>query len=89
MFSLIGFLLISKYLYFILNSSPPSVSSSMVKGGVFEAFNIFNSVTRTSISPVFINEFLDFLSITVPLILITNSRPSFFADSIKLEEVLS
>ena len=79
----------SRYLYFILNSSPPSVSSSIVKGGVIEAFKIVNSVTKTSISPVLIKEFFDFLSMTDPLIFITNSLFSFLADSINSFDVLS
>ena len=79
----------SKYLYFILNSSPPSDSSSIVKGGVIEVFNIFNSRTSTSISPVLIRSFFEFLSITLPVILITNSLPKVFAKSITLEGVLS
>ena len=79
----------SKYLYFILNSSPPSDSSSIVKGGVIELFNIFNSDTSTSISPVLIRSFFEFLSITLPVILITNSLPKVFAKSITLEGVLS
>ena len=79
----------SKYRYFILNSSPPSDSSSIVKGGVIELFNIFNSDTSTSISPVLIRSFFEFLSITLPVILITNSLPKVFAKSITLEGVLS
>ena len=78
----------SKYLYFILSSSPPSDSFSIVNGGVRELFNTFNSETRTSTSPVSINEFLEALSITVPLILITNSRPRVLANSITSELVL-
>ena len=38
----ISSLLISKYLYFILSSSPPSVSFSIVNGGVLDLFKIFN-----------------------------------------------
>jgi hypothetical protein len=57
-------------------SSPPSVSSSIVKGGVKAAFNIVSSVTNISISPL--DEFvLDSRSITFPLTWITNSRPMF------------
>ena len=58
----------SKYLYFILMSSPPSVLSSIVKGGVIDAFKISNLETNTSTSPVSILLFLDSRSITVPVI---------------------
>ena len=72
----------SKYLYFILISSPPSVLSSIVKGGVTDAFKISNFETNTSIAPVDILEFLDSLSITIPVTCITNSLPKDFAFSI-------
>lgn len=60
-------------------SSPPSVSSSMVKGGVREGLSIANSSTMISISPVGRLGFLLDLSLTVPLAWMTNSRPSFRA----------
>ena len=60
------FLLISKYLYFILNSSPPSVLSSIVKGGVNDSFSTVSSETKISMSPVAILGFLEVLSITDP-----------------------
>src|SRR5690554_7493609 len=60
-FSRTGFLRISRYLYFIRRSSPPSVSSSIVKGGVFEVLRIVSSETNISISPVGIFGFLDCL----------------------------
>ena len=69
----------SKYRYFIRNSSPPSVWSSMVNGGTLEGFNMSKSDTLISISPVGIFLFLELRSITVPLTLITNSLPSFLA----------
>ena len=63
-------------------SSPPSVLSSIVNGGVIEAFKISNLETKTSMAPVGILEFLDSLSITVPVTCITNSLPKDFAFSI-------
>ena len=47
-------------------SSPPSVVSSIVKGGVSEALRIVTFETKISISPVGILGFLDSRSITVP-----------------------
>ncbi len=78
-FFLIHVLLRSRYLYFILKSSPPSVSSSIVKGGRTDGFITSNSFTSISISPVGIFLFLLLRSATIPLILMTNSRPSFLA----------
>ena len=69
----------SRYLYFILSSSPPSVSSSIVNGGVLERFKIVSLFTSISISPVKILLFLDCLSITKPFTCITNSRFNFLA----------
>ncbi len=63
------------------NSSPPSVLSSIVKGGNFDLFNMVNSLTNTSMSPVGILSFLDTRSITFPLTCTTNSRPKFLAFS--------
>ena len=60
------FLLISKYLYFILNSSPPSVLSSIVKGGVRDSLSTVSSETKISMSPVAILGFLEVLSIIDP-----------------------
>jgi hypothetical protein len=55
-------------------SSPPSVSSSIVKGGVNAAFKMWFG-NKISISPVAIFYFFASRSITVPL-LILNSLPS-------------
>ena len=77
---LIGDLLRSRYLYFILNSSPPSVLSSIVKGGTSDSFNISKVLTLISISPVIILSFFDCLSETTPSTLITNSLPKVFAE---------
>ena len=49
-------------------SSPPSVLSSIVKGGVKAEFSTFNSDTMISISPVGIFLFLLKRSLTVPTI---------------------
>ena len=84
-FSFTGFLLISKYLYFILSPSPPSVSFSIVKGGVFDEFRIVSSDTFISISPVGMFIFFELRSITSPLTWITNSLPSFLTFSHKSE----
>ena len=75
-FSFTGCLLISRYLYFILNSSPPSDTFSRVKGGTRDLFKIFILDTRISISPVLIFSLIFFLSITFPSTSITNSLPS-------------
>ena len=64
-------------------SSPPSVLSSMVKGGVCDSFKISNSVTSISISPVEIFKFLLLRSITFPVTFNTNSRPHLRACSHK------
>ena len=74
-FSFTLFRLKSKYLYFIRSSSPPSVSFSIVKGGVSEWFKMLNSETNISIPPEGIFRFLDSLSITKPLTWITSSLP--------------
>ena len=58
----------SKYLYFILSSSPPSVLFSIVKGGVVDSFKTSNELAKISMSPVLISGFLDSLSITFPSI---------------------
>src|SRR5690554_7216377 len=84
-----GFLRISRYLYFIRKSSPPSVSSSIVKGGVLDLFRIFKSETRISTSPVGMFGFFDSRSITVPVTWMTNSRPKCEAVSIISLEVRS
>ncbi len=68
----------SKYLYFILISSPPSVSSSIVNGGTSDLLRISSFSTLISILPVGILGFLDSRSITFPFTFITNSLPSFF-----------
>src|SRR5664280_1212350 len=74
-------LLRSRYRYFILSSSPPSVSSSIVKGGISLLLRILNASTSISISPVNIFRFLLILSLTFPLTCTTNSRPSLRACS--------
>ena len=56
-------------------SSPPSVSSCMVNGGVIDLLRMVNSVTSNSISPVGILLFLLLRSLTVPVTCKTNSRP--------------
>ena len=71
----------SRYLYFILNSSPPSDSFSRVNGGTRDLFKTLRFDTRISISPVLIFSLMFFLSITVPSISITNSLPSLVAAS--------
>ena len=68
-----GPLLKSKNLYFILSSSPPSVSSSIVNGGVFDSFRMVKVWTSISMSPVLSLGFLLVLSFTTPLIWITHS----------------
>ena len=79
----------SRYLYFIRSSSPPSVSSSMVKGGSTDSFKIVSFSTKISISPVGIFGFLEALSMTFPSTWMTNSRPKFLAFSKRSLEVLS
>ena len=74
-------LLISRYRYFNLNSSLPSVAFSIKKGGVSDSLSMFNSFTSISISPVGIFRFLLVRSMTTPFICITNSRPSLLARS--------
>ncbi|MBV6403264.1 MAG: hypothetical protein GFGODING_00001 [Flavobacteriales bacterium] len=61
------------------SSSPPSVSSSMVKGGVLAPFSTFSSVTISSTSPVGMLAFLLSRSFTVPVACTTHSRPSWRA----------
>src|SRR4030043_895508 len=75
------FLRRSRYLYFIRSSSPPSVSSSIVNGGISLRLRIFSSSTSISISPVGVLGFLLLRSFTFPAAWITNSRPSFLAFS--------
>ena len=77
-----GFRRMSRYLYFMRRSSPPSVSSSIVNGGSCAEFKTFNSETRISTSPVGMFGFFETLSITSPETWITNSRPNWEALSI-------
>ena len=70
------FLRRSRNLYFILTSSPPSVSSCMVKGGVADLFKTENERIFISISPVGKRRFLSLRSVTVPVAWITYSLPS-------------
>ena len=58
------------------NSSPPSVLSSIVKGGVLERLSTSRRVTSTSMSPVGSLGFLLLRSSTLPSTRITHSRPS-------------
>ena len=48
------------------NSSPPSVSLSIVKGGVFDGFKMSKDSASISTSPVERLGFLETRSITVP-----------------------
>ena len=85
-----GFRRKSKYRYCIRKSSPPSVSSSIVNGGVFAALSTSSDVTSISMSPVGTRLFLDSRSRTAPSTLITNSRPNLRAcvQSSTLESML-
>ena len=74
-------LLKSRYLYFILSSSPPSVSFSIVNGGMADEFKTLIFETKISISPVAIFSLEATLLMTSPSICITNSLPIFFTDS--------
>ncbi len=56
-------------------SSPPSDTSSMVKGGVCASLRIVSFPAVTSTSPVAIRGFFDERSSTRPVTCTTNSRP--------------
>ena len=84
-----GFLLRSKYLYFIRSSSPPSDSFSIVNGGTSDLFNISIFSTEISISPVGILLLGACLSITFPFTEITNSLPNDLAIEITSGDVFS
>ena len=71
----------SRYRYCMRRSSPPSLSSSIVKGGVSDVLSIFRLFTSISISPVGILRFLLYRSFTVPVTCITYSRPNLLAAS--------
>ena len=75
------FLLISRYRYFILSSSPPSVFSSKVNGGTLDLLSISISCNVISISPVPMLGFLDSLSLTDPVTETTYSLPIFLTCS--------
>ncbi len=62
-------------------SSPPSVLSSIVKGGVRLGLSTLSSLAMISMSPVAIFGFLLERSATVPFTCITYSRPSLLARS--------
>ncbi len=74
-----GFLLKSRKRHCMRRSSPPSLSSSMVNGGVLAALSTSIFSTIISISPVGILAFLEERSITLPVTFTTNSRPSLRA----------
>ena len=86
-----GLRLISMYLYFIRISSPPSVSSSIVNGGVIDALSTLSSDTLISISPVALFAFLLLRSATSPFTCTTNSLPSLRASSVSasLDSILN